>query len=209
MMSGVFVYLDNSNIFHAAQDLAEERNGDPYARHRVRIQFENLLRLAHADRPLEKALAAGSIPPALSMLWQQLRRTGVEVHLFDRGEPSRGEQETPDQWLQLRMLENGWDYADNPGIVVLLTGDGAGYNEGRGFHRTLERMRRRDWRVELLSWEHSCNPRMREWVEDNGVFVPLDDYYEAITYTNTPRLGQEPVPARETMELDLSNRRLA
>ena len=68
-MSGVFVYLDNSNIFHAAQDLAEERNGDANARHRVRIDFENLLRLAHADRPLGKALAAGSIPPALSMLW--------------------------------------------------------------------------------------------------------------------------------------------
>ena len=208
-MSGVFVYLDNSNILHAAQDLAEERNGDPYARYRVRIQFENLLRLAHADRPVEKALAAGSIPPALSMLWQRLRRLGIEVHLFDRGEPARGEQETPDQWLQLRMLEDGWDYIENPGTIVLLTGDGAGYNEGRGFHSTLERMQRRGWRVELLSWEHSCNPRMREWVEANGVFVPLDDYYEAITYTNTPRPDQEPASARETVGLDLSNRQLA
>ena len=205
-MSGVFVYLDNSNIFHAAQDLAEERNGDANARHRVRIDFENLLRLAHADRPLGKALAAGSIPPALSMLWNELRRTGVEVHLYDRGEPGRGEQETPDYWLQLRMLEDTIDYNDNPGIVALLTGDGAGYNEGRGFHRTLERMHRRGWQVEVLSWEHSANTRMREWVETNGVFVPLDDYYEAITYTTTPRIGQEPVSARDTVGLDLSTR---
>ena len=57
-MNGVFVYWDNSNIFHAAQDLAEERNGDQNARYRIRINFENLLRLAHADRPLTKALAA-------------------------------------------------------------------------------------------------------------------------------------------------------
>ena len=205
-MSGVFVYLDNSNIFHAAQDLAEERNGDMNARYRVRIHFENLLRLAHADRPLAKALAAGSIPPALSMLWNQLRRTGVEVHLYDRGEPTRGEQETPDQWLQLRMLEDMADYIDNPGIVVLLTGDGAGYNEGRGFHRTLERMHRLNWRVELLSWEHSTNQRMLDWVESNGVFVPLDNYYDAITYTTTPRIGQEPAPARDETALDLSNR---
>ena len=70
-MSGVFVYLDNSNIFHAAQDLAEERNGDQNARYRVRTNFENLLRLAHADRPLEKAVAAGSIPPALINLWNR------------------------------------------------------------------------------------------------------------------------------------------
>ena len=207
-MSGVFVYLDNSNIFHAAQDLAEERNGDAYARYRVRIQFENLLRLAHADRPLEKALAAGSIPPALINLWNRMADAGVEVHLFDRGESNRGEQETPDQWLQLRMLENGWDYMENPGIVVLLTGDGAGYNEGRGFHSTLERMHQRGWKVEVLSWIHSTNRCMREWVEANGVFVPLDNYYEAITYTNTPRLGQEPASARESVELDLSNRQL-
>lgn len=205
-MSGVFVYLDNSNIFHAAQDLAEERNGDANARYRVRIDFESLLRLAHADRPLGKALAAGSIPPALSMLWNELRRTGVEVYLYDRGEPGRGEQETPDYWLQLRMLEDTVDYNDNPGIVVLLTGDGAGYNESRGFHRTLERMYRQGWQVELLSWEHSANPRMREWVETNGVFVPLDDYYDAITYTTTPRIGQEPVPVRDAVGLDLSTR---
>ena len=208
-MGGVYVYLDNSNIYHAAQDLAEERNGDMNARYRVRIHFENLLRLAHADRPLAKALAAGSIPPALSMLWNQLRRTGVEVHLYDRGEPSRGEQETPDQWLQLRMLEDMVDYIDNPGTVVLLTGDGAGYNEGRGFHRTLERMHRLNWRVELLSWEHSTNQRMLEWVENNGVFVPLDNYYDAITYTTTPRLGREPAPAREEADLDMSNRPMA
>ena len=208
-MSGVFVYLDNSNIFHAAQDLADERNGDQNARYRVRMNFENLLRLAHADRPLTKAMAAGSIPPALLTLWNSLADAGLEVHLYDRGEPGRSEQETPDRWLQLRMLEDGWDYMDNPGTVALLTGDGAGYNEGRGFHATLERMHQRGWKVEVLSWVHSCNRRMRGWVQANGVFVPLDDYYEAITYTNTPRIGQEPAPARAVAELDLSGRGLA
>ena len=112
-----------------------------YARHRVRIQFENLLRLAHADRPLEKALAAGSIPPALINLWNRMADAGVDVHLFDGGE-----QETPEQWLQLRMLEDSLDYMENPGTIVLLTGDGAGYDERRGFHSTLERMQRRGWR---------------------------------------------------------------
>ena len=62
-MSGVFVYLDNSNIFHAAQDLAEERNGDQYARYRVRINFENLLRLAHADPPPGKGPRRRLHPP--------------------------------------------------------------------------------------------------------------------------------------------------
>ena len=203
-MSGVFVYLDNSNIFHAVQDLAEERNGDMNARYRIRINFENLLRLAHSDRPLAKALAAGSIPPALANLWNSLRRQGVEVHLYDRGEPGRGEQQTPDHWLQLRMLEDMADY--DPGIVALLTGDGAGYNDGHGFHRTLERMQRHGWQVELLSWHHSTNQRMMDWVAENGVFVPLDDYYEEITYITPSRIEQTPAPARESLPLDLSRR---
>ena len=139
-MSGVFVYWDNSNIYHEAERIAEERDGTPGARYLVRIHFDNMLRLAQADRPLTKALAAGSIPPPMQQLWNRLENSGIEIHLYDRGERDRGEQETPDQWLQLRMLEDALDYNGDPGIVVLLTGDGAGYEEGRGFHSTLERM---------------------------------------------------------------------
>jgi hypothetical protein len=63
-----FVYWDNSNVFHEAQRFAEERDEGPHARYRVRINFENILRLAHADRPLERAVAAGSIPPEMRQL---------------------------------------------------------------------------------------------------------------------------------------------
>ena len=149
-MDRVFVYWDNSNIFYVAQRLAEQREG-PDARYRVRIDFDNLLRLAHADRPVEQAIAAGSVPPELRHLWNRMESLGVNVQLFDRGRPERGEQEVPDRVLQLRMLEHGWDYNGDPGIVALLTGDGAGYMEGTGFHSTLERMHTRGWRIEILS----------------------------------------------------------
>ena len=205
-MSGVFVYWDNSNIYHEAQRIAEERNGDVNARYRVRIHFENMLRLAHADRPLAKAMAAGSIPPELSHLWNWLENQGVEVELFDRGGRDRGEQEIPDRWLQLRMLEDMADSIDDPGIVALLTGDGAGYVEGRGFHRTLERMHRMGWRVEVLSWVRSCRRGMREWAQENGVFVPLDDFYESITFMEPSRPGHEFALARNATPLDLSQR---
>ena len=46
-MNNVFIYLDNSNIFREAQRLAEERYGDKNARSRVRLHFENLLRLCN------------------------------------------------------------------------------------------------------------------------------------------------------------------
>lgn len=111
--------------------------------------------LAHADRPVKKALAAGSVPPEMRQLRNRMEAQGIEVQLFDRGGPERGEQEIPDRVLQLRMLEDALDYNGDPGIVVLLTGDGAGYLGGSGFHSTLERMHERGWRVEILSWAHS------------------------------------------------------
>ncbi len=208
-MDSVFIYWDNSNIFHEAQRLAEEKGEGPNARYRVRIHFDHMLRLAHADRPLKKALAAGSVPPEMRQLWNRMENRGVEVHLFDRGTPERGEQERPDRLLQLRMLEDALDYNGDPGIVVKLTGDGAGYLEGAGFHSTLERMHKRGWRVEILSWAHSCNQRMREWAEENGAFVALDDFYEAITFMEPSRPGFELAPARDAAELDLSKRTMA
>lgn len=204
-MDRVFVYWDNSNIFHEAQRFAEEWER-PDARYRVRIHFENLLRLAEADRPLERAVAAGSVPPQMRQLWNRMESRGVEVKLFDRGSPESGEQDTPDRLLQLRMLEDALDYNGDPGIVALLTGDGAGYLEGAGFHRTLERMHKRGWRIEILSWAHSCNQRMRGWAERNGVFVALDDFYNSITFLEPSRPGHELAPPRYVEPLDLSRR---
>ena len=89
-MDQVFVYWDNSNVFHEAQRLAEEREGTPGARYLVRIHFENLLRLAEAGRPLAKAVAAGSVPPEMRQLWNRMENRGVQVRLFDRGEKDRG-----------------------------------------------------------------------------------------------------------------------
>ena len=135
-----------------------------------------------------------------------MENKGVEVHLFDRGVPDRGEQEIPDRILQLRMLEDALDFNGDPGIVVLLTGDGAGYSDGAGFHSTLERMHRRRWRIEILSWAHSTNQRMRAWAEENGVFVALDDFYEAITLLEPSSPGFELAAARNPAELHLSRR---
>ena len=208
-MDRVFVYWDNSNIFHEAQRLAGEREEGPGARYRVRVHFENMLRLAHADRPMQRAFAAGSVPPEMRQLWNRMEANGVEVFLFDRGAPGRGEQEMPDRVLQLRMLEDALDFNGDPGIAVMLTGDGAGYLEGTGFHSALERMHKRGWRVEILSWAHATNQRMREWAETNGLFVPLDDFYEAVTFVEPSQPGFELAHPREPAPLDLSRRAVA
>lgn len=202
----VFIYWDNSNIFHEVQRLAVERNSGADARERVRIDFENMLHLAHADREIGRAVAAGSVPPEIRQLWNRLESRGVEVELFDRGEIYRGEQEIPDRFLQLKMYEDGYDYKDTPGTIVLLTGDGAGYWQDTGFHRTLERLHKGNWRIEILSWRHACNQRMRKWAVTNGVFVALDDFYESITFMESSHPGHELAASRKVAPLDLSKR---
>ena len=201
----VFIYWDNSNIFHGAQDEAVVREGVD-ARRRVRVNFKNLLRLAHADRPVAKALVAGSIPPALRAVWDRMRDEGVEVRLFDRGASDRSEQEVPDRVLQLRMLEDAVDFNGSPGVAVMLTGDGKGFHAGAGFHRTLERMHRKGWKVEILSWGNSCNQRMRKWAEEVGAFVALDDFYDSVTFLSSSGDEFPEEDPRESAEVNLSRR---
>ena len=52
-------------------------------------------------------------------------------------------------------------------------------------------------------------PGMREWAKTDGVFVSLDDHYDAITFREPSRLGYEFVLPRAATEPDLSRRPVA
>lgn len=203
-MDQVFVYWDNSNIFISAQEAAIDREGEG-ARWRVRLHFRNLLTLAHAARPVRRAVAVGSVPPELRQVWNRLENEGVDVHLLERG-AMHGREGGVDQALQTFMLRDAVDHNGDPGIAVMLTGDGSGFADGVGFHADLERMRRKGWRIEVLSWRHSCSRRMREWAERNGIFIALDDFYDGITFLAPPAPGRPVADPRDATPIDLSRR---
>ena len=203
-MDRVFIYWDNSNIFVSVQEIAAEREGAG-ARRRVRIDFRNMLELAHAGRAIEHAVAVGSIPPELRHVWNRLENLGVTVQLLERGAMG-GREQGVDQALQVAMLRDMADYNGDPGIVAMLTGDGAGFADGVGFHADLERMRRRGWRIEVISWRYSCNRRMREWAEENGKFIALDDFYDSVTFLERPDPGQPVAEPRDAVPIDLARR---
>jgi hypothetical protein len=183
----VHLFIDNSNIFISSKNEAKKREGWE-AKNQVRLHFENLLELAVAGRSLSKACVVGSIPPEQQAVWDQLERaTGVKPELYERGEFTGGEQGL-DQCLQVHMLRAISDHKD-PQIVVLMTGDGAGYDDGVGFHADMERMHVAGWAVEVISWRTSCRRALREWSEKNGVFVSLDDHYESVTFLEGTRLA--------------------
>ena len=203
-MDRVFIYWDNSNIFISARDAAVEREGSD-ARYRVRIDFRSMLELARAGRSVQRAVAVGSVPPELRHVWNRLEGEGVTVQLLERG-ALEGREQGVDSVLQTEMLRDGYDHNGDPGIAVLLTGDGAGFLDGAGFHADLERMHGRGWRIEVISWRHSCSNRMRKWAERNGKFIALDDFYDSVTFLEPPLPGQPVGAPRHPAPLDLGKR---
>ena len=203
-MEKTFIYRDNSNIFISAQEVAGEREGVE-TRYPMRVDFQNLLELARADRDIERAIAVGSIPPELRHVWNRLENKGVTVQLLERGAMA-GREQGVDQTLQTAMLRDALDYNGDPGVAVMLTGDGSGFHDGVGFHADLERMHSRGWRIEVLSWRHSCKPRMREWVEKNGTFVALDDHYDSVTFLAPSSAGQPIAAPRHATPVTLDDR---
>jgi|GEM_PF-424443 len=194
----VYIFWDNSNIFISARTVAEQREGIE-GRQGVRIQFDHLLDLALAGRRLARAIAVGSIPPELREVWDKLKAPGVDIELYERGQSS-GKEQGLDQCLQTHMLRALSD-EDVPQIAVLLTGDGAGYDDGVGFHADLERMKKKGWGVEVLAWKRTCRKSLREWADGVGVFVPLEDFYDSITFVEEHR--------RTSTRVNLRDRRTA
>ena len=103
------------------------------------------------------------------------------------------------------MLEDALDHNGNPGVVVLLTSDGAGYHGGAGFHRTLERMH---------TWLAGGDPPGGTSATSgcangkaNGLFIALDDHYDAITFMTPYRPGFEHALGRQSSPLDVSLRK--
>ena len=86
-------------------------------------------------------------------------------------------------------------WTTTPGTAILLVGDpdGGGFRRDIGFRSDIARMLRRGWGVELLSWERGCGKKMKEWARENGIFIPLDQFYEGVTYL-TPTA---PGPSRQ------------
>lgn len=61
-------------------------------------------------------------------------------------------------------------------------------------------MHQAGWGVEVISWRTHCKRGLREWATTNGVFVPLDEYYDQVTFLEGGRFSNT---------LNLSNRVVA
>lgn len=179
----VCLYVDNSNIFHEGQRIAEKVLGEP--RRDFRLYFRNFVQLALNGRLLKEVVWGGSVPPPKDTVWDYLKGMSIDPDLIPR---AGGENETVDHLIQLRMHRHARKYRKNPGVIVLATGDGKGYHFEEGFLYDIEGFVQDGWAVEVLSWEHSCHGKLKEFAEKNGKFISLDGYYDHITFIQGGRV---------------------
>ncbi len=180
---GINVFWDNSNIWLVGRSVCEIR--EPGDENQFRIHFAKLFEFAVDNRHVDYAFLGGSIPPNNDALWERFKALGVDVERQERGQGTGGEVAV-DEAIQLAMANRILD-CDEPETIVLLTGDGNGYNEGRGFIKQLERAVKHGWKIEVISWDQGCNRHLKEFAQNNGAYRALEPVYENVSFVQNKR----------------------
>jgi hypothetical protein len=177
------IFWDNSNIYWSAQKAAPTLSpNDPPIR--VRVYFRNLIGLVTQGRHIDKAFVAGSVPPPGDDVWRYMAQSGVgRPVLYER--VARADGTTYEQGVDERILlaiSNAL-LDDQPGVIALLTGDGAEAEAGVSFTASVRRAAKQGWQVELYSWGSSLSGALRTEVANmGGRVVLLDRFYPCITF---------------------------
>lgn len=177
------VFWDNSNIWLVGRKVCAQK--EPGFESAFRIHFSKLFTHIVGGREVEYAFVGGSLPPNNDELWNKFKDLGVEVETQERGGLNGGEVAV-DQSIHLAMLERISD-ADEPGTMVVLTGDGNGYMDGKGFIKQLERAVKKGWKIEVVSWDAGCNRHLKKYAQDNGRYISLEPSYLNVTFINNHR----------------------
>ena len=175
----VNIFWDNSNIMWVGRNFSMRQ--EPGHEKDFRIYFRNLLQFAANNRVVSYAFMAGSIPPQNDSLWQYFKKLGVIVEIQERG-ILKNKEIAVDEAIHTRILERIVD-VKAPETIVLLTGDGNGYTQGKGFIRQLERALEYHWKIEVISWNVGCNQNLKEFASHYGTYRELDPVYNSVTFT--------------------------
>ncbi len=181
----MYLFWDNSNIHYSGLNTVFPAIEPGKDRWKYRTHFKNLFELVRNGREIEGAYAAGSVPPPSDELWAYLEKLGIDMTLLDKTADGK-EQDSVDMSLQTNMFRVALD--NDPGTMALLTGDGNGGALGKGFLADLRRIKKLGWDIEVYAWEMNCNRYLKEFAEENGVFVSLEKYYYSITFLKDERI---------------------
>ncbi|KAF7550084.1 hypothetical protein G7Z17_g5948 [Cylindrodendrum hubeiense] len=202
--NGVHVFIDMSNISISFLKAVRARYSLPDA---VRFTPLPSLNLSFLHELLvrgrsTKVLNAGcSVRPdrAEPTYIQDLRALGYRVDLRQRRADSQGGQapvetrgasghpryveDMVDETLQIRIGESVMKYFDEPGTLILATGDARPAKFSDGFFTYAERALKMGWNVEVVSWKASLsgawtNPAWAKPWGDRFRVIELDGFLD-------------------------------
>ena len=99
---------NDNHYLEYSEMLAREQPDVGRCARAVRINFENVFRLAQAGRTLGRAVAAGSIPPETRQLWNRMEAAGVEVQLSTVEARSEANRTRPIEYVSCACSKMPW-----------------------------------------------------------------------------------------------------
>jgi len=154
----------------------------------VRAHAGNLRRILAAGRTVGDSVLVANREIPTTVL--DHFRANFQVELVEAGRVTGAEQ-GGDELLQNAIFRRILREAQ-PGTIVLVTGDGAGWSEGKGFCETLQAARQRGFGVEVVAFADGLNQRLRTLAEKVGTVVLLDPFYESIAFLEGLRPARSP-----------------
>ena len=176
----VYFFLDFSNIAISAGQLAADHGDNMFGRNRVRLHAPNLRAFVERERLWGDGYAAVGLWNQHAAIKSRFEESGIRFDIYERGQNSNKEQNV-DERIQYEMLQLLHPSVER-GTVVLATGDGNGYADKRGFIQTLSILHAHHFKIEVMSWKHSLNGTLRDWAQQNGRIIELDDFYRGLTF---------------------------
>lgn len=167
----VHLFVDNSNVKIEGGRLsyAKRFNGGrrgPQVDDRYEIDWGKFLHLvkSRGNRLLAQVPTLyGSRPPPDDTVWEEIRREGFDVRLFDRN--IRDKEKGVDMEMGMDVIERLFE-VPSPGTLVIAAGDG-------DFKGMIDRAKKKGWTVEVWFWGNAAQE-----MKNAAVFVDLDRAFD-------------------------------
>lgn len=176
---GVYVFIDNSNLWINAKRVAKQASCMTVAikeDHRIRIEFGKLTEYVSRGREIRKVFVCGSRPPPADSVWDKMRKHGCDVVVKERSSRT-GKEKGIDSQIIVGMLDVF--YKQEPETIVLISGDAdmlppIEYILGK---------KEKKWKVEVCSWQDSTASCLKNVPERFGNAQVTFLNQKSITFT--------------------------
>ncbi|KAF5712750.1 cell wall glucanase [Fusarium mundagurra] len=202
--NGIHVFVDMSNIIIGFQKALRARFGLPESSRFVPLPQMNLAffhELLTRDRYAEWLNVGCSVRPNRNepTFVQELKDLGYRVDLRSRRPEQSGAddhntfeaggfryvEDMVDETLQIRISESVMQYFEEPGTLVIATGDARPAKYSDGFLTQAQRALKMGWSVEVVSWKASLSSAWTTLLKDQSIgsrfrIIELDQFLDEL-----------------------------